>query len=69
MNPPARPIRTELSEAVVGGIRQRGAEAVGLVIMGLARLLVTFAALLILLFGSSVLGLKVTSIPLVFPGI
>jgi hypothetical protein len=43
------PIRAELSDAVLAGIRQRGPEAVGLLIVGLARLAIgslTFGALL-----------------------
>jgi hypothetical protein len=63
MNPPARPIRTEFHEAVVGGIRQRGADAVGLVIMGIAYLLIAVLALGVLLFASSVLGIKQTALP------
>jgi hypothetical protein len=63
MNPPARPIRTELNDAVVGGIRQRGPAAVGVVIMGLARLVVAVATLAVMLFASSVLGLEVSAVP------
>lgn len=63
MNPPARPIRTEFHEAVVGGIRQRGADAVALVIMGIAYLMIAVLALGVLLFGGSVLGVKQTALP------
>jgi hypothetical protein len=65
MNPPAGPIRAELNDALVGGIRQRGPEAVGLVIVGLARLVVAVTALIVLLFASSVLGFNVTAGPFV----
>ena len=65
MHPPAGPIRAELNDAVVGGIRQRGPEAVGLVIVGVARLTVALASLLVLLLGSSVLGLEVAAGPFV----
>lgn len=63
MNPPAGPIRAELNDALVGGIRQRGPEAVGLVLIGLARLVVAVATLAVLLFASSVLGFDVTTGP------
>jgi hypothetical protein len=38
MNPPSRPIRTELNDALVGGIRKRGPDAFGMMIDALARL-------------------------------
>lgn len=63
MNPPAGPIRAELNDALVGGIRQRGPEAVGLVLIGLARLVVAVATLVVLLFASSILGFDVTTGP------
>lgn len=63
MNPPARPIRTELNDAVVGGIRQRGPEAVGLLIIGLTRIVLAVLVLGVMLFASSVLGFNVTAVP------
>jgi hypothetical protein len=50
MNPPARTIRREVKDACVGGIRQRGPEAVGIVIIGMAYVflaVVVFAVLTI----------------------
>ena len=64
MNRPARPIRIEVTDAVVGGIRQRGPEAVGLLIIGLARVFLFIVVLGVLLFASSVLGFDVTTVPL-----
>lgn len=64
MNPPARPIRQELSDAIVRGIRERGAEAVGLILIGTARLILAIAVLLMLhLFGSAVFGFNLASVP------
>ncbi len=65
MIPPAGSIRTELNDALVGGIRQRGPEAFGVIIIGLARLVVAVATLAVLLFASSVLGFNVTAVPFV----
>jgi hypothetical protein len=63
VNPPARSIRTELNDALIGAIRQRGPEAFGMMITGLARLVVgafTFAVL----FGISRLAdYQVTAFP------
>lgn len=56
MNQRAPSIRSELSDSLVGGIRQHGADAVGLVIMGLARLLVGAATLAVVLAGGAVAG-------------
>lgn len=59
MNPPARSIRAEMSEAVVAGIRQRGSEAVGLVLVGVARLALIAVALLVFgLFGADLFDLS-----------
>jgi hypothetical protein len=58
MNPPARPVRVEFHDALVGGIRQRGPEAAGLVIVGLARILIAAVTLALLLSVSVVLGLE-----------
>jgi hypothetical protein len=63
MNPPARPIRAELNDALVGGIRERGPDAFGMVIIALARLaigVITFA----ILFGiSQLIGAELTALP------
>lgn len=64
MIPPAKPFRTELNEAVIEGVRERGPEAVGLVIIGLARILIAVLVLGLLLFASSILGLNVSAVPL-----
>ena len=61
MNPPPRRIRVELSDALVGGIRQRGADAVGLVIMALAYLTITVLILLVLLLVNSAFGIDRTA--------
>jgi len=60
VNPPARPLRTELNDAVVGGIRERGAEAVGLVIVSMARIAIAAVVLALLLVASTVLEIEVT---------
>lgn len=63
MNPPARSLRTELNDALVGGIRERGPEAVGMVLVGVARIVVAVLVLSLQLVGSSLLGYEVTAIP------
>ena len=63
MIPPAKPIRVEVNDAVIGGIRERGPEAVGLLIIGLARILIAVLVLGLLLIASSVLGVNVSAVP------
>jgi hypothetical protein len=63
MNPPAGPLRTEVNDAVVGGIRERGSEAVGMLIVALARLVIGVIAFLVLCGISSILGVEVTTWP------
>ncbi len=63
MNPPAGSIKAEFSEAIVGGIRQRGPEAVGVVLIGIAHLFVAFIALTVLLFATLVLGFEISAVP------
>jgi hypothetical protein len=63
MNPPARPIRAELNDALVGGIRQRGPEAVGMMITALTRLAITVIAFFALFGISQLAGYEVTVIP------
>jgi len=65
LNPPARPLRTELNDALVGGIRERGAEAVGLVLVGIARIVIAVVVLALQLIASSLLGYEVTALPFV----
>ena len=55
MNQPGS-IKAELNEAVVCGIRQRGPDAVGLLLVGLAGLVVEAAALGVLLGISALFG-------------
>jgi hypothetical protein len=64
MEPPARPIRTELKDATVAAIRQRGPEAVGLLLIGLARLTLATAVLVVLHFaGATMFGFNLMSTP------
>ncbi|HVD40252.1 MAG TPA: hypothetical protein VNC16_04520 [Solirubrobacterales bacterium] len=63
MIPPARPIRTEMTDAVVAGIRARGAEAVGLLIVGIARIAIAVLVLVLLLIASKVIGIDVSAVP------
>ncbi len=59
---PARSIRAELGEAVVGGIRERGPDAVGMILIGLARLLIGTAALTVLLAASAISGYDLSAL-------
>jgi hypothetical protein len=64
MNPPARSIGTELNDALVGGIRERGSEAVGLVLIGAARLFLAFLAVLLSqILGVAIFGFDLVSLP------
>lgn len=64
MEPSARPIRTEFREATVVAIRQRGPEAVGLLLIGLARLLLAVGVLIVLHFtGATMFGFSLMSTP------
>jgi hypothetical protein len=63
MNPPARPLKTELNEALVGGIRQRGPEAFGSMLVALARIAITVVVLILMLFASWAFGYQVTAWP------
>lgn len=62
MNPPARPIRVELNDAIVGGIRKRGPDAFGMVIDALARLIVGVVVFCVLFALSKIVGYQATSI-------
>jgi hypothetical protein len=48
---------------MIEGVRARGPEAVGLVIIGLARILIAVLVLGLLLIASSVLGINVSAVP------
>ena len=61
--PPTRSIRAEVTDAVVGGIRQRGAEAVGLLIVGTARVVIAVMVLVILVVAGKVIGIDVSAVP------
>lgn len=64
MNPPAGSLRTELNDALVGGIRERGSEAFGLVLVGSARLFLAFLAVLLSqILGVAVFGFALVSLP------
>jgi len=65
MNPPAGPIREELNDALVGGIRQRGPQAFGLVIMGIARLIVAVLTFAVLYGFSWAFNLEISAGPFV----
>lgn len=59
-----RSIKQELSEAVIGGIRERGPDAVGLLLIGVSRLLVGAATLAVLLVAGSISGHDLTAVHL-----
>lgn len=63
MNPPAGSIKAEVGNAVACGIRERGPAAVGLVIMGLARLTIGLLTLFVLVGTSTILGYGMTPLP------
>lgn len=63
MNPPAGPFRTEVNDAVIGGIRERGPEAVGMMIIALARLVIAVITFLVLYGVSSILEIEVSAWP------
>lgn len=65
MNPPVRPLRTELNEALVGGIRLRGPEAFGLLIMALTRIVIALLVLGLQLLATWLLDYDVTGWPFV----
>lgn len=63
MNPPARPLKTELNDALVGGIRQRGPEAFGGMLVALTRIAITVVVLVLMLIASWAFGYDVTAWP------
>jgi hypothetical protein len=62
MTPPAGSIKAEVNHAVAKGIRRRGPDAVGLVLMGMARLVVAAVTLALLLAISSLSGNDLTAL-------
>jgi hypothetical protein len=60
--PPSRSIRTEVTDAVVGGIRERGSEAVGLLIVGAARIATAVMALIVLVVASKLVGIEISAV-------
>lgn len=62
MTPPAGSIKAEVNHAVAKGIRRRGPDAVGLVLMGTARLIVAATTLGVLLAASALSGNDLTTL-------
>jgi hypothetical protein len=54
-------IRAELNDAVIGGIRLRGRDAVGLVLIGVASLLLVILSLGVLLIFVALFGIEITA--------
>lgn len=63
MNPPARSLRTELNDALIGGIRLRGPEAFGWMLVALIRIAITVIVLVLMLMASWAGGYEVTAWP------
>ena len=61
MNLSSGSIKGELSDAVRSGIRHRGPDAIGLVLVGMARLIVGTATLGVLLAVGAVSGYDITA--------
>jgi hypothetical protein len=61
MSPPTNSLKAEASHALASGIRSRGPDAVGVVLMGMARLIVTVSTLVILLLAGMVSGYDITA--------
>jgi hypothetical protein len=64
MTSPGGSIKTEMNHAVAKGIRRRGPEAVGVVLIGMAKLLVAACALGILLAAAALSGYDLTALHL-----
>ncbi len=63
MTPPES-IKGELNAALIGGIRKRGPDAVGMVIMGIAKLIVGVASLGVVLGLGALFGCEMTPVHL-----
>jgi hypothetical protein len=61
---PPQSIRGELNAAVISGIRERGSDAVGLLIMGVARLIVGVITLGVVLGVAAIFGYDMTAVHL-----
>jgi hypothetical protein len=61
---PPQSIRGELNAAVISGIRERGSDAVGLLIMGVARLIVGGVTLGVVLGVAALFGYDMTAVHL-----
>jgi hypothetical protein len=64
MSPPTESIKAELSHAVARGIRRRGPDAVGLVLIGMARLAITASTLAVLLVAAAAFGYNASGLGL-----
>jgi predicted secreted Zn-dependent protease len=69
MNPPPRSIRAEMNEALVGGIRDKGPEAFGMLITATARLVIAVVTWAVLYGVSQAAGYEVTPGPFVGMGV
>jgi hypothetical protein len=61
MTAPPGSIKGELSDALIGGIRRHGSDAVGVVLMGIARLIVGMVTLGFLLGAGATFGYEMTA--------
>lgn len=61
MTGPEESIRSEFASAITSGIRRRGPDAVGIVLVGVAKLLVAALAIAILLLASALSGYDMTA--------
>lgn len=61
---PDQSIRAELNHALARGIRRRGPDAVGLVLIGMARLAITASTLAVLLVAAAVFGYNASGLGL-----
>jgi hypothetical protein len=64
MQPPARPLKSEVRDVIVIGIRTSGPRAVSMLLIGFVRLILALVALLMLhLVGAEMFGFSLLSIP------
>ncbi|HWN73939.1 MAG TPA: hypothetical protein VNN15_09055 [Solirubrobacterales bacterium] len=61
MSPPTNSLKAEVNHALANGIRRRGPDAVGVVLMGMARLVVAISTLVILLLAGTLFGYDITA--------